>query len=996
MPDSMSDGEQNPVPEGLVKSTQRSWTRWIMPAVSLVVLIVIGIILNSRLHDDVWAFYTDDEGLKIDAQAKKERMVLWEDPKRYLFEKGEYDQENPKKDNSTKQDSGTRPLSGVSQRMEAAFSADGTTMVLTRWSNDFEKTDPVETGADLYLTSWNGKAWTRPVLLADLNTESNERGAAFSRDGIYLFFSSDRKGGAGGYDIYVARFDGENWTGVERLSDSVNSPKDETGPASSTGDTKLYFSRDRKSENQAQDIYVAHRAETKLKTDEDNSTSSIKPKPELPTVPTFGQAEAVSILNSGANDIEAALTGRGDHVFLASDRDRDDKSGFNLYLSRVVRGKIQPPQKVDVYIKEGNATDPTVRMEGFNLLFSADGDLTNEGKDAGAEPAYRLYQSTTREVIGYTDLSRLDLFKELMSKIIWWILLAIAALIALIYLLEKWQDITNLYHKCLAASAMVHLLLLMLLSYWLISQALDSGDQKTPEIAVSVDNLLEEDLAMESQQELAQVARSTQLIVNKNVQEFREVEFNPAEAATSPIPVPRKTTDQSLISDFKPSKASESTSTTTAQETVPSPENAPSVLRELTPTELPGLEVNQLEVGEVVNAEPVEPVDPTKDDFKLNEESLQKVKTDKTDLDPTKNRKVDVVSDAESVAASSKPKPATDTLDPVDGLEATNAPKPLKEQMNNEALSNDLPGDNPVDSLAAGLELEVDAADPNEGDFKRNEKDIQQVRTGKRPANQASTDKVDVPSDSNSVTQNNKPSPTTDTGGDTVNPIDGLEANINPPKLEGIDTQPMLAMNLPGLDPLDALPSKIKFELPEDTPDDKALTKYVKKLRDKPSLEIIEQLGGSDATERAIGMGLDWFTNHQEPEGHWEMSKHKSQSAYNTAGAGLAMLCYYGWGIKHADNTRHARALGKALNWMLKQQKADGDLRGNRGGRMYCHGIAAIALCEAYGLTKDPKLKDPAIRAINFILKAQHNAGGWRYKPGEAGDLSVTGWQYMA
>ena len=30
------------------------------------------------------------------------------------------------------------------------------------------------------------------------------------------------------------------------------------------------------------------------------------------------------------------------------------------------------------------------------------------------------------------------------------------------------------------------------------------------------------------------------------------------------------------------------------------------------------------------------------------------------------------------------------------------------------------------------------------------------------------------------------------------------------------------------------------------------------------------------------------------------------------------------------------------------------------------------------------------------IARAQHNEGGWRYRPGDAGDTSVVGWQVMA
>ena len=63
---------------------------------------------------------------------------------------------------------------------------------------------------------------------------------------------------------------------------------------------------------------------------------------------------------------------------------------------------------------------------------------------------------------------------------------------------------------------------------------------------------------------------------------------------------------------------------------------------------------------------------------------------------------------------------------------------------------------------------------------------------------------------------------------------------------------------------------------------------------------------------------------------------------------------------------------------------------------MYAHGQATIVLCEAFLMTGDEQLREPAQRAVNFIVQAQHPAGGWRYRPGEAGDTSVLGWQLMA
>ena len=64
---------------------------------------------------------------------------------------------------------------------------------------------------------------------------------------------------------------------------------------------------------------------------------------------------------------------------------------------------------------------------------------------------------------------------------------------------------------------------------------------------------------------------------------------------------------------------------------------------------------------------------------------------------------------------------------------------------------------------------------------------------------------------------------------------------------------------------------------------------------------------------------------------------------------------------------------------------------------MYDHAIATIALCEAYGLSHDEKLRGPAEKAVAYIVNGQHaEKGGWRYEPGEDSDILVTGWQYLA
>jgi hypothetical protein len=79
-----------------------------------------------------------------------------------------------------------------------------------------------------------------------------------------------------------------------------------------------------------------------------------------------------------------------------------------------------------------------------------------------------------------------------------------------------------------------------------------------------------------------------------------------------------------------------------------------------------------------------------------------------------------------------------------------------------------------------------------------------------------------------------------------------------------------------------------------------------------------------------------------------------------------------------------------------KDPKLDGELPGG----MYAHALGTIALCEAYGLTTNERIKErikvAAQRAIKYLVQSQHAEGGWRYSPRQAGDTSVVAWVFLA
>ncbi len=186
------------------------------------------------------------------------------------------------------------------------------------------------------------------------------------------------------------------------------------------------------------------------------------------------------------------------------------------------------------------------------------------------------------------------------------------------------------------------------------------------------------------------------------------------------------------------------------------------------------------------------------------------------------------------------------------------------------------------------------------------------------------------------------------------------------------------------------------------------------RLRVQPNREqLVATRGGNAATQTAVRQALRWLASNQSEDGRWDASQHGAGNERSVAGhnrdnagaeadtgiTGLALLAFLGDGHTHTQGP-YRHVVQGAIDFLIRSQRSDGNLSGNAEmyAAMYCHGMAAFALAEAYGMTGDPLLEAPVRKAVAYTLAAQHRTqGGWRYRPGDAfGDTSQLGWQLMA
>ena len=258
------------------------------------------------------------------------------------------------------------------------FSPDGKTMVFAKGNSGKRKGS---NDVDLYLSRFRNNQWGLPILVNINQPDSWESTPAFSPDGRTIYFSSNRKGGYGGLDLYTAQMDSRGRFGrVKNLGTEINTAGDELFPYVAENG-KLYLSSDGHPGYGMLDIFVVNRVNGKT------------------VVENLGQP-----VNSTADDFGMYLF-KADRGFLTSNRE-GGKGDDDIYTFI----NEDPNLKVVNYFLQGITyttrpdssrtilPDTKVSILDINGNVMQDFVTGNDGKFL-----FRVYENENYTLIGETD-----------------------------------------------------------------------------------------------------------------------------------------------------------------------------------------------------------------------------------------------------------------------------------------------------------------------------------------------------------------------------------------------------------------------------------------------------------------------------------------------------------------------------------------------------------------------------------------------------------------
>ena len=156
---------------------------------------------------------------------------------------------------------------------------------------------------------------------------------------------------------------------------------------------------------------------------------------------------------------------------------------------------------------------------------------------------------------------------------------------------------------------------------------------------------------------------------------------------------------------------------------------------------------------------------------------------------------------------------------------------------------------------------------------------------------------------------------------------------------------------------------------------------------------------GDAITEATVMKVLWWLKARQGADGSWAGGSKPANTA-------LAVLTFLAHGEYPNSESPFSKDFGpvvqKAVEYLIRSIKTGADniphIAGGDGNE-YAFLIATYALCEAFGMTKNPNCKYAAMTCLERIVKGQSPTGGWDYKVNPKStrdDLSFAGWALQA
>lgn len=219
--------------------------------------------------------------------------------------------------------------------------------------------------APLALWAQQASSWSTPVNLgATINTADTEGCPCISMDELSLYFVSNRPGGQGMLDLYVAQRATVNdaWGAPQNLGDTINSSSNEQCPTLTAEGNTLYFVSDRPGGCGGIDLYVARR----------RADGSWAPPVNLGCQ-----------VNSPANDLTPSLfdDGVGNITLYFHSNRPGGRGGADIYSSALrADGTFGPAMPVTELNTEMNDTRPNIRPDGLEIFF----DSNRTGSIAGS------------------------------------------------------------------------------------------------------------------------------------------------------------------------------------------------------------------------------------------------------------------------------------------------------------------------------------------------------------------------------------------------------------------------------------------------------------------------------------------------------------------------------------------------------------------------------------------------------------------------------------